>query len=131
MIGDGLLNVQGGSNSPLLARSDSCDGGGGAGGRVAIHYEEHQFQGTTLSHGGRGYECGGSGLVLFYNVKNNTKRLKVDNRNTCTPKNPEVDWTRLTSTHRGQLSFHTWIFDEPGSHTHTFDVNSFYSYVLL
>ncbi|XP_053376792.1 adhesin BmaC autotransporter-like [Mercenaria mercenaria] len=98
-----------------------CLGGGGAGGRVALHRAVDTFSGAILAHGGTGYECGGAGTVLRMNTTDNTKKLTVDNENVCTPQDSRVDWTQLSDTHRGQLSFHTWLFDDPNSHDHVFE----------
>lgn len=98
-------------------------GGGGAGGRVAIHYSTSTYTGQIIAHGGSGHECGGAGTVLKLDTDDNSKRLSVDNNNMCTPLDTRIDWSALTATHRGQMSFHTWLFDEQGSHSHIFAVH--------
>lgn len=104
-----------------------CQGGGGAGGRIAIHYHDNTFSGTVKAHGGIGYECGGAGTFLKINSTHGTKKLTVDNENVCTPLDTRVEWTQLSDTHRGQLSFHTWLIDDPDSHEHMFDVTNTFS----
>lgn len=99
-----------------------CQGGGGAGGRVALHYSASTFTGDINAYGGAGHECGGAGTVLKRDTNSDTKKLSVDNKNICEPLNSRVDWSALSATHRGQMSFHTWLFDEPGSHVHVFEV---------
>ena len=101
----------------------NCMGGGGAGGRVSVHYNQTLFEGSVEAHGGTGHECGGAGIVLMHDTQNNSKALTVNNDNVCTPLSDTIDWTQLTDTHRGQLSFTTWIFDEPGFHDHFFTVS--------
>lgn len=106
------------------ASDPDCEGGGGAGGRVSLHFKEDMFSGRIKAHGGSGHECGGAGTVLRYNMDNSTNKLTVDNENACTPINSRVEWSQLTATHRGQLSFYTWLFDDTTSHEHTFEVGN-------
>ena len=109
--------------NPITPKTD-CQGGGGAGGRVAIDYTTDHFTGTILSYGGRGYECGGAGTVLRKDTGSNAVRLVVDNNNICTPLNPRIEWDYLGDTNRGKNSFHTWLFDQDGSsHFHQFEVS--------
>ncbi|KAH3880040.1 hypothetical protein DPMN_003952 [Dreissena polymorpha] len=68
-------------------------------------------------------ECGGAGTYIRQNTATGKKYLSVDNENICTPLSPRVDWSKLTATHKGQLSFHTWLFDALNSHDHIFDVS--------
>ena len=104
--------------------NDSCLGGGGAGGRVAIHYTADEFTGTILSYGGLGYECGGAGTVLRKDSAANTTKLSVDNNNRCVPIEPSVDWDTLSDANRGQNSFLTWLYDQDNTgHTHEFEVS--------
>jgi hypothetical protein len=54
MTGTGILSVKGGD----VTGSSTCLGGGGAGGRIAIHYSNNTYTGKTDAFGGKGYECG-------------------------------------------------------------------------
>jgi hypothetical protein len=42
-----------------------------------------------------------------------------------------VDWSQLTQTHKGQLSFYTWLVDDPDAHGHIFDVSNLNNSLLL
>lgn len=44
----------------------------------------------------------------------------VDNNNLCSPREPKIDFGILGDVHRGEHSFHTWLYDPAGSHTHNF-----------
>lgn len=44
----------------------------------------------------------------------------VDNNNLCSPREPKIDFGILGDIHRGEHSFHTWLYDPTGSHTHNF-----------
>ncbi|WAR26294.1 hypothetical protein MAR_011998 [Mya arenaria] len=141
LSGDGIIYAQGGSigdsfdpsavvaatpasptAAPLNGSDSNCQGGGGAGGRVALRFnDDSAFSGTVKAYGGRGYECGGAGTYLRVDVDDDVKKLFVDNENVCTPLDARVDWEKLTETHKGQLSFHTWLFDEGDDHEHVFD----------
>ena len=104
--------------------NDSCLGGGGAGGRVAIYYRTDKFTGTILSYGGLGYECGGAGTVLTKDTVANSTKLVVDNNNICLPIEPNVDWNTLSDFNRGQNSFLTWLYDQDNTgHKHEFEVS--------
>ncbi|KAK3576663.1 hypothetical protein CHS0354_004948 [Potamilus streckersoni] len=107
--GEGVITVIGGS----IAGGATCLGGGGGGGRVAIHYEMSTFGGSVYSHGGHGYECGGAGTVLWRQLLNggHSDRLFVDNKDLCVPKSSHIDWGILSDAHRGEHSFHTWLYD--------------------
>lgn len=98
---------------------------------MALHYSTSTYTGKINAHGGAGHECGGAGTVLQRDTDDDTKTLSVDNNNMCTPLDSRVDWSSLTSTHRGQMSFHTWLFDEPGTHTHIFKVISYLNCMLF
>ena len=116
--GDGVLSVRGGA---VPQGTTSCRGGGGGGGRVAIHYSSSHFEGKVLSQGGgNGFECGGSGTVIWRDVNENGFELVVDNQNTCHPLNSTIDFGILSDTHRGEHSFHTWLYDPAGGHSHVF-----------
>jgi len=92
---------------------------------VALHYnDDSAWIGTVQAHGGSGHECGGAGTYLRVDTDDNIKKLTVDNENICTPLNARVEWDKLTATHKGQLSFHTWLFDEGENHVHVFDVRT-------
>ena len=108
----------------MATPTEECFGGGGAGGRVAIHYTADEYTGTILSHGGAGLECGGAGTVLRKDTGANTVKLLVDNGDICSPLDAEVGWSSLSDTNRGQNSFLTWLYDQEGSHTHEFEVSS-------
>ena len=115
------------SSNPFTP-DDNCLGGGGAGGRVAIHYTADEFTGIILSHGGSGYECGGAGTVLRKDTAANTTKLLVDNGDICTPVQPEVSWDTLSDMNRGQNSFLTWLYDQDNTgHAHVFEVSSVYT----
>jgi hypothetical protein len=68
MTGTGILSVKGGD----VTGSSTCLGGGGAGGRIAIHYSNNTYTGKTDAFGGKGYECGGAGTVLFRELSDNS-----------------------------------------------------------
>ena len=117
--GSGNIDVTGGD----VPTGGNCRGGGGAGGRVAIDYTADEYTGTILSHGGKGYECGGAGTVIRKDKTTDKVKLLVDNNNICTPKDPRVDWAILSDTNRGQNPFFTWLYDQDETgHTHVFEV---------
>ncbi|KAL4226615.1 hypothetical protein ACF0H5_014598 [Mactra antiquata] len=106
---------------PVIELDPNCLGGGGSGGRVAMYFSDNTYTGDIKAHGGIGYECGGAGTVLKYDTSSDYKELIVDNEDICTPVSSRIEWSDLSDTHRGQLSFFTWIFDQDGSHDHVFD----------
>ncbi|KAL8620488.1 hypothetical protein ACOMHN_056880 [Nucella lapillus] len=116
--GDGVLSVRGGSVAPAPT---SCRGGGGGGGRVAVYYSTNRFQGDALAQGGgQGHECGGSGTVVWRDVNQTGFELVVDNRGLCQPLDPAINFGVLSDTHRGEHSFHTWLYDPAQGHRHEF-----------
>lgn len=120
--GDGVLSVQGG---PVADGSTTCLGGGGGGGRVAIYYTNSYFDGEILSHGGgNGFECGGAGTVVWRNITDTGFKLIIDNKDKCQPLNSLIDFGILSDTHRGEHSFHTWLYDPLGGHDHIFQAVS-------
>lgn len=108
-------------SASVLDLDSNCVGGGGAGGRVALHLAVDAYTGKISAYGGSGHECGGAGTVLKRNTESDYKELIVDNEDVCTPLSSRVEWSLLSDTHRGQLSHHTWIVDE--SLEHVFDVS--------
>lgn len=120
--GEGLLSVRGGSVPAGPAGTTSCRGGGGGGGRVAIYYSSLFFEGSVTTEGGGGaYECGGSGTAVWKDRDEAGFSLVVDNKDQCVPLDTTVDFGILSDTHRGEFSFHTWLYDSAGSHSHEFD----------
>ena len=116
--GDGLLSVRGGG---VPEETTSCRGGGGGGGRAAIYYSSLYYEGDVYSHGGgNAYECGGSGTVMWRDVDEEGFELVVDNKGMCKPLNSVIDFGILSDTHRGEHSFHTWLYDPLGGHAHQF-----------
>lgn len=116
--GDGTLSVRGGN---VAAGTTTCRGGGGGGGRVAIYYSQSFFDGEVqVNGGGNGYECGGSGTVIWKDENEIGFRLQVDNKDTCEPLQTAIDFGILSDTHRGEHSFHTWLYDPLGGHNHVF-----------
>lgn len=81
--GLGLISVIGGS-VPLTGTE--CFGGGGSGGRVAIHFESDTYTGELYANGGASsLECGGAGTVIYHDTDDSNYKLVVDNKDTCTP----------------------------------------------
>ena len=74
-LGKGKIAADGGE----VARASFGDAGGGAGGRIAAHYESTRFAGKFSAHGGASRsEAGGPGTV--YLLQNKTyKTLIIDN----------------------------------------------------
>ena len=90
----------------------TCYGGGGSGGRIAIHYDSEYFLGSILAHGGTSeMECGGAGTILWHNTTGDTYRLVVLNLPSCHSLTDEIDYSELDDYHRGLESYHTWLFD--------------------
>ena len=112
--GQGRVLVRGGNGGGV--------GGGGGGGRIAIWYEQSEFTGSAVAHGGTSdVECGGAGTILWRSTTTNYNRLVVNNYDKCTPLIQRVDYSSLNDTRRGRDSFHTWLFDSGNNHSHTFD----------
>ena len=84
--GFGSIHVRGGSGSSGVA-------GGGAGGRIAVHYRDiHNYNGTFSVRGGPGQEAGASGTA-YLERRNDThvswRKLLIDNENQALPKTVE------------------------------------------
>lgn len=107
MTGTGILSVKGGD----VTGSTTCLGGGGAGGRIAVHYTNYTYSGTKDAYGGSGHECGGAGTVLFKDLSDNSNSLLVDNNHVCSPLKPNINFNELSDIGRKEYSFHTWVFD--------------------
>ena len=75
-LGKGRILAEGGE----AVDASFGDGGGGAGGRVAVHFESSRFAGTFSAHGGySGSEAGGPGTV--YLAENSTHRTMIIDNN--------------------------------------------------
>lgn len=74
-LGKGKIMADGGEVAP----ASFGDAGGGAGGRIAVHYESTRFGGAFSAHGGASRsEAGGPGTVFL--AKNSThKTMIIDN----------------------------------------------------
>ena len=122
IIGSGYIKVDGGSVT--VGGEEKCPGGGGAGGRVAIHHAEDQnlFTGTVTAFGGHSnHECGGAGTVLFKDTTNDLNSLFIDNENRCTPLSNRINFADLDDLHKGEDSYRTYISDTSDSeHEHSF-----------
>ena len=104
--------------------TSACQGGGGAGGRVAVDYRQDHFTGTILSHGGSGYECGGAGTILRRDTLTDKVKLIVDNKNRCDPLASRVEWDSLNENNRGKNTARTWLYDrDTTNHTHIFEAS--------
>ena len=74
-LGKGKIAADGGE----VARASFGDAGGGAGGRIAAHYESTRFAGKFSAHGGASRsEAGGPGTVYLSQNKTH-KTLIIDN----------------------------------------------------
>jgi hypothetical protein len=63
-----------------------------------------------------------TGTAIWKDHEEDGYSLVVDNKDTCIPLNTVIDFGILSDTHRGEFSFHTWLYDpDQNHHSHEFD----------
>lgn len=73
--GIGTLSANGGFGNTF----QNAEGGGGSGGRIAIHFDQMQFNGSISTYGGGGSYPGGPGTIFVKDYTINNTLLIVDN----------------------------------------------------
>ena len=72
--GSGSIEADGGAGG-------GAGGGGGSGGRIAIHYDQTLFTGTTTAYGGDSpTEAGAAGTIYNWDRQRNYRVLEVNNK---------------------------------------------------
>ena len=97
---------------------DATNGGGGAGGRVAVYFNRNETMNSFRfqaigGKGGSSGENGGAGTVFVYHMIENHKTLIIDNggHEPWDKENVITDYSDLSSD-----SCRTWILPESGDH---------------
>ncbi|KAL5013117.1 hypothetical protein ScPMuIL_007387 [Solemya velum] len=122
--GFGLVLTRGGNGSTYTYNSNVYEGGGGAGGRLAMYlmknmtFYDFRFQ----ANGGLGGGCvggsqtclgesGGPGTIFLYHTDYNHTTLIIDNEKAPRPKIKYVDYTNIYKS-----SARAWIMPQSGLH---------------
>ena len=87
LLGYGMMQVNGGNGHQYYYRQNgrTYDGGGGAGGRLAVYFKSNRtYSGTFEAYGGNGGRnggtAGGAGTIFLYHLVHRHRTMIVSNR---------------------------------------------------